>query len=209
MTRVIFPDHIKLDFSLVIVQGTHAHPPCPRSHTPDDIKERIRGYMQSHPAATALRLATDRSLWDGHVANQVHPSLNNQDHIARIIRKSRTKLLPFGDGPEGLLHATLNSKHSPWSELDGYFREQHTFADGHSFVLCLLLNEYERDLFSRLIFLEIDVYFKTMRKPWTVFSISTWDSKHNLQVVLARITTNRNKVCHPIRCNTCSLTSIP
>ena len=197
LTRVCFPNNPGFNFSLVIVQGQHTHPPCPRSQTPDTLVEQISDYMQTHPTATAFMVATDYQLWKGLVANEVHPSLSNQTQVDTIVKTARQAALPHGDGVEGCLHALVNVADlvTPWTSVNsGYVRELHAYDDGHCFVLCARLTEYERNLIEAAMFLEMDIYFKTFRKPWTCFSISTWDSKANMQVVLARLPTNKSKV---------------
>jgi hypothetical protein len=196
--QVRFQGNIGLEF--VIVRGLHPHPPPPRAKLSRAVQGQMLDYLQRHPNATAMGVMTASDLWgDAKSAITVHPGAGNLDTVQRVISEFRVS--KHGDGFEGVLSTLLSQakdQQGPYRSFEGYVQGLHTFADGHAFVVCCLLNHYERLLFARMRCAETDVYFKQLR-GLTSLSISTWDAEGKLQVVLVR---SNQSICNensPVR----------
>jgi len=112
------------------------------------------------------------------------------DSIQRVVTSARGQ--KHGDGFEGILHELIRPREIGSPSPFEYVRLLSSYADGHVFTLCTLLGAYERRLLSRASYMEVDVYFGTLRAPDTILSFSTWDRDASIQVVVVRVETNKS-----------------
>jgi hypothetical protein len=124
-----------------------------------------------------------------------HPGLGNVDSIQRVITTARG--LKHGDGFEGILHEMVRPRDennpSPFeSSFRDYMQLLSSYGDGHVFDVCMFMGEYEKALLAKTSYMEVDVYFKTLRAPNTTLCMSTWDHDAKMQVALARVGTNHS-----------------
>ena len=189
ITRLIYEN---MNIEILLMKGEHSHPPPPPRKIPDYIKTKIENFINSRPLITYSALTIDVDTWAGQVAQLYHPSLSNRDAVQRVITQKRHQSLPHGDGFEGLMHYLRTKQISnPWAKaVEGYVRKVVCNVDGHIFILCMLLGRNEIEILREIRYIQMDVYFKSFRKPFVVFSISAWVQRGQLQIVLARLVTN-------------------
>ncbi|KIJ46297.1 hypothetical protein M422DRAFT_250346 [Sphaerobolus stellatus SS14] len=134
---------------------------------------------------TALRKVLN---WDRLLdpsLSDLHPSLGNFDHTARLINKLRLERFPNGTGFEGILAMVEESSILPPEQAYVRSAEKIDIPGEGSFSLIICMFKAMSELLLRTKRPSIDTSFKRIHR-WQEFEIEAWFPEYSRSVVVAR-----------------------
>ncbi|KAF8590817.1 hypothetical protein K439DRAFT_1657169 [Ramaria rubella] len=199
---------------LLVCHNPHSHADPFPAQTPQavmDIFNNLLAHLDWKLAdASPRRILLDSSFmaglrrvlgWEGlcdPTLSDLHPSLGNSDHTARLINKLRYQHYPHGTGFEGAYH--LFTEHRDLPPEDQYVRcvEKHEIPGEGNFSLVICMFRKMSTLLSITKRPSIDTSFKRLDK-WQEFEIEAWFPDYLRSIVVARaFTTSQSAAAHLI-----------
>lgn len=200
------PDNLtQCPYILVVSRNPHSHSDPPRTKTPESIRQLFHSLLEPLQwrlaDATPRRLLLDNTFiyglrreigwidFDDPGLGDLHPSLVNYDHTARLIDNIRYEHYPKGTGIEGrtlcmFFLSTLTrfigaryllEAHLKLSPEEKYLRCVETFEDpkeGKFYIVVCMFRAMSR-LLLKTKRPSIDTSFKRLHK-WQEFEIEAW-----------------------------------
>ncbi|KAF8525595.1 hypothetical protein BU17DRAFT_41669, partial [Hysterangium stoloniferum] len=135
---------------------------------------------------------TDPALGD------LHPSLANADHAARLIDNLRYLHYPHGTGFEGAKHVYNEHKLLPQDEVYVWCIETHEIQGEGTFQLVVCMFRAMSILLSKTKRPSIDTSFKRLHN-WQEFEVEAWFPEYSRSIVVTRaFTTSQSALAHKI-----------
>ncbi|KAF8583185.1 hypothetical protein K439DRAFT_1507081, partial [Ramaria rubella] len=201
-------------YFLLVCRNPHSHLDPVPSKTPRTLihifNQLLDGLGWKLADATPRRIILDSAFmsglqkalgWKGQrdpTLSDLHPSLGNADHAARLINNLRETYYPYGTGLKGAYH--LLEEHKQLSCEDAYVRcvEEHDIPGEGSFRFVICMFKAMSELLVATKRPSIDTSFKRLHK-WQEFEIEAWFSEYLRSIVVARgFTTSQSAAAHHI-----------
>ncbi|KAF8574339.1 hypothetical protein K439DRAFT_1420638 [Ramaria rubella] len=201
-------------YFLLVCWNPHSHLDPVPSKTPRTLihifNQLLDGLGWKLADATPRRIILDSAFmnglqkalgWKGQrdpTLSDLHPSLGNADHAARLINNLQETYYPYGTGLKGAYH--LLEEHKQLSCEDAYVRcvKEHDIPGEGSFRFVICMFKAMSELLVATKHPSIDTSFKRLHK-WQEFEIEAWFSEYLRSIVVTRaFTTSQSAAAHHI-----------
>ncbi|KIJ38133.1 hypothetical protein M422DRAFT_259286 [Sphaerobolus stellatus SS14] len=195
--EIYYPNDTSLNpWIAMVCRNPHSHSDPRATRTPRAIEELFNSLLNTLgwklADATPRKIILDAAFmtrlrnilgWAGlrdPSLSDLHPSLGNFDHTARLINKLRLEQFPHGTGFQGILAMIEANASLPSDEVYVRCAEKHDIPGEKSFSLIICM-------------------FKRMSELLLQFEIEAWFPKYSRSIVVARaFTTSQSAAAHQI-----------
>ncbi|KIJ23167.1 hypothetical protein M422DRAFT_276315 [Sphaerobolus stellatus SS14] len=198
----------------MVCRNPHSHPDPRATRTPKAIEELFNSLLDTLgwklADATPRKIILDAAFmtglrkilgWHGlqdPSLSDLHPSLGNFDHTARLINKLRLEQFPDGTGFQGILAMIEENASLPHEQVYVRCAEKHDIPGERSFSLIICMFKRMSELLLHTKRPSIDTSFKRIHR-WQEFEIEAWFPEYSRSVVVARaFTTSQSAAAHHV-----------